>query len=340
MRPTARAALQGAPLLEIEALSVAVRLQGREIGIVDKVDLALARDRTLAIVGESGSGKSMLAMSIVRLLGDTRRFAVSGKIRFDGQELLELPESRMREIRGRNISVIFQDSLNALNPVVPIGSQIEEAIFRTGVASREAGRRVMLRLLDEVKIPSPERRAANYPHELSGGMRQRVMIAMALASRPRLIIADEPTTSLDVTIQSQILSLLREVRRENGMSMIFISHNLGAVAAIADDIAVMYAGQIVETGTAGDILGAPRHPYTRDLLRATPRIDRPGELRPIPGNVPRFDAMPPGCRFAPRCTGARDLCAQRLPLPAEFRSPMGQQARCFFPAGERNGAAA
>jgi peptide/nickel transport system ATP-binding protein len=191
-----------------------------------------------------------------------------------------------------------------------------------------------------VKIPSPERRAMNYPHELSGGMRQRVMIAMALACKPRLIIADEPTTSLDVTIQSQILSLLRDVRRENGMSMIFISHNLGAVAAIADDIAVMYAGQIVETGTAGEILGAPRHPYTRGLLLATPRVDRPGELKPIPGNVPRFDAMPPACRFAPRCNSARELCTQRLPVLTEFRSSAGQQARCFFPAGECNGASA
>ncbi|MBS0537321.1 MAG: ABC transporter ATP-binding protein, partial [Proteobacteria bacterium] len=178
------------------------------------------------------------------------------------------------------------------------------------------------------------------PHELSGGMRQRVMIAMALASKPRLIIADEPTTSLDVTIQSQILSLLRDVRRENGMSMIFISHNLGAVAAIADDVAVMYAGQIVETGTAEDILSAPRHPYTHDLLLATPRIDRPGELRPIPGVVPRFDSMPFACRFAPRCRGAREVCTQKPPAPAEFRSPTGQQARCFFPAGERHVATA
>ncbi len=326
---------QQTPLLEIEDLSVGVRMQGRQLGIVDRVNLALARDRTLAIVGESGSGKSMLAMSIVRLLDEAKRFAVSGSIRFDGQELLGLAESRMREIRGRHISVIFQDSLNALNPVVPIGCQIEEAISRTGPPSREAARREMLRLLDEVKIPSPDRRALNYPHELSGGMRQRVMIAMALASRPRLIIADEPTTSLDVTIQSQILSLLRDVRRENGMSMIFISHNLGAVAAIADDVAVMYAGQIVETGTAEEILASPRHPYTRGLLLATPRVDRPSELRPIPGNVPRFDAMPSACRFAPRCTGVQEICTQKPPAPAEFRSPTGQRARCFFPAGER-----
>jgi oligopeptide/dipeptide ABC transporter ATP-binding protein len=327
---------QQAPLLEIAKLSVAARSQGRQIGIVDKVDLTLARDRTLAIVGESGSGKSMLALSIIRLLGNAKQCEISGSIRFDGQELLTLPESRMREFRGRNISMIFQDSLNALNPVLPVGRQIEEAISRTGSISREARHREMLRLLDEVKIPSPGRRALNYPHELSGGMRQRVMIAIALAPRPRLIIADEPTTSLDVTIQSQILSLLRDVRRENGMAMIFISHNLGAVAAIADDIAVMYAGQIVESGTAEEVLGAPRHPYARDLLLATPRIDRPAELKPIPGNIPRFDAMPPACRFAPRCTGRQAPCSERAPSPAEFRSPTGQQARCFFPAGGRH----
>lgn len=328
--------VQEGPLLEIEDLSVAVRGRDKRIGIVDKVSLSLARDRTLAIVGESGSGKSMLAMSLVRLLGDPRAFEITGKVKFEGVDLLSLPESRMRKVRGRGISVVFQDSLNALNPVVPVGQQIEEAIFRSGEVSRDAARREMLRLLDEVRIPSAAHRARNFPHELSGGMRQRVMIAMALASKPRLIIADEPTTSLDVTIQSQILSLLKEIRQENGMSMIFISHNLGAVAAIADDIAVMYAGQLVEIGIAEAVLAAPRHPYTASLLTATPRIDRPGELSPIPGGVPRFDAMPSGCRFGPRCDRARDLCIQKAPHLEEYRSRSGQLARCFAPVGVGN----
>ncbi|WP_374441722.1 ABC transporter ATP-binding protein [Stella sp.] len=317
------------PLLRVEGLGVAVRRRGGDLPILQDVRFDLAADETLAIVGESGSGKSMLALAITRLLDPPQAYAVTGRVRFRGEELLALPPAAMRRVRGGGIAVVFQEALNALNPVLTVGRQLEETIRQRDGVDAAAARREAVRLLDEVRIPSPERRLDDYPHQLSGGMRQRVMIAIALACRPALIIADEPTTSLDVTIQSQILALLRDLRRRNGMSMIFISHNLGAVAAVADRVAVMYAGQMAELSAADALFRAPAHPYARALLATTPRVDRPSVLAAIAGQVPRFDALPPGCRFEPRCPLADADC--RAAVPDIRVAGDGRQVRCIRP---------
>jgi peptide/nickel transport system ATP-binding protein len=319
------------PLLRVEGLSVAVRRRQGALPILEDVTFDLAADETLAVVGESGSGKSMLALAVTRLLTPPDAYAVSGRVRFAGTDILQLSADGMREVRGRGMAVVFQEALNALNPVLTVGRQIEETVMRRDGVDGAAARREALRLLDEVRIPSPERRLADYPHQLSGGMRQRVMIAIALACRPALVIADEPTTSLDVTIQSQILALLRDVRRQNGMSMIFISHNLGAVAAVADRVAVLYAGQVMELAPVGDLFARPRHPYTRALLATTPRVDRPEPLAAIPGTVPRFDALPPGCRFAPRCPLASADCTAAGPAIRPLADEPGRLVRCIKP---------
>lgn len=297
-------------MLDVRNLGVAVRRKGGWLPILDDVNLAVGADETLAIVGESGSGKSMLALAITGLLAPARSFRVQGRVEFEGRDLLALSPREMGRVRGSGIGMMFQEALGALNPVLRIGEQIVEAVQQHRSMGNAAARDTAAGLLREVGIPSPERRLDDYPHQLSGGMRQRVMIAMVLACEPRLVIADEPTTSLDVTIQSQILSVLRDLRRQRRMAMIFISHNLGAVAAVADRIAVMYAGQVVEVAGAATLLRAPTHPYTRDLLAAIPRVDRLRELRMIGGTVPRFDAMPPGCRFAPRCSLRAERCDQ------------------------------
>ncbi len=297
-------------MLEIAELAVAVRSKGRWLPILQDVNLTVGADETLAIVGESGSGKSMLALAITRLLAPAASFAVSGRIAFEGRDLLALPPKEMAQVRGAGIGIIFQEALGALNPVTRIGDQIGEALRQHKPAPAAQIRAAAIALLRDVGIPAPEARVDDYPHQLSGGMRQRVMIAMVLACEPRLIIADEPTTSLDVTIQSQILAVLRELRRARQMSMIFISHNLGAVAAMADRVAVMYAGQVVEIAPAAEIFERPRHPYTRALLAAIPRVDRLRDLAVIGGTVPRFDALPPGCRFAPRCAFRAAACDQ------------------------------
>ncbi|MCC7274809.1 MAG: ABC transporter ATP-binding protein, partial [Alphaproteobacteria bacterium] len=248
-------------------------------------------------------------------------------------DVLALDDERMRAVRGAGMAVIFQEALNALNPVLTVGRQIAETVMRRDGVDARAARREAVRLLDEVRIPTAERRLDDYPHQLSGGMRQRVMIAIALACRPALVIADEPTTSLDVTIQSQILALLRDVRRANGMSMIFISHNLGAVAAVADRVAVVYAGQIVELAGVDEIFRAPRHPYTHALLATTPRVDRALPLSAIPGGVPRFDALPPGCRFAPRCPRAAAGCVAAVPAIVAPPGEPERRVRCIAPLG-------
>ena len=303
-------------MLEVSHLDVAVRSKGAWLPILQDVNLAVGANETLAIVGESGSGKSMLALAITRLLAPPESFKVSGRVAFRDRDLLALPPKEMSEVRGSGIGIVFQEALGALNPVARVGAQIEEALRQHRPLSAEQARAAAIDLLHDVRIPAPEARIDDYPHQMSGGMRQRVMIAMVLACEPKLIIADEPTTSLDVTIQSQILAVLRDLRSSRQMSMIFISHNLGAVAAMADRVAVMYAGQVVEIAPAADIFERPRHPYTRALLAAIPRIDRVRDLSVISGTVPRFDALPPGCRFAPRCTFRIAACGAPQVLPA------------------------
>jgi len=310
-------------MLEISNLDVSVRSKGRLLPILQDVNLTVRRDETLAIVGESGSGKSMLALAITRLLAPVKSFELRGKVVFEGHDLLTLGRREMAAVRGAGIGIMFQEALGALNPVARVGAQIVEALRQHRAASASAARAAAVELLRDVGIPAPEARIDDYPHQLSGGMRQRVMIAMVLACEPRLVIADEPTTSLDVTIQSQILSVLRELRAKRQMSMIFISHNLGAVAAMADRVAVMYAGQVVENAPAAEIFERPRHPYTRALLAAIPRVDRVRDLSVIPGVVPRFDALPRGCRFAPRCAYRAPACEAPQVLAA-----LDAAARC------------
>jgi len=311
-----------APLLSVRDLSVAF---GRNT-VVEGVSFDLAPGEILGVVGESGSGKSVTALSIMRLIPAPGR--VAGRIDFAGQDLMALPEPRMREIRGRDIAMIFQEPMTSLNPVFTCGDQVMEALVHHRGLDRAGARAEALRLLKLVEIPSAERRLDDYPHQLSGGMRQRVMIAMALACRPKLLLADEPTTALDATIQAQILDLLRGLQRELGMAVILITHDLGVVFQVAHRVLVMYAGRVVETSPAAKIFGRPLHPYTEGLLASIPRLEGPIErLDAIPGQVPPPDAMPAGCRFAPRCRYAEPACAA-APPPLAPRGP-GRAAACI-----------
>jgi oligopeptide/dipeptide ABC transporter ATP-binding protein len=290
--------------------------------VLDSVSLALEPKQILCVVGESGSGKSVTALSIGRLLPTPPARYTSGEIRLESYDILRASNRELRQIRGGTVSYIFQDPGASLNPVFRIGRQIMETLrlHRPDAAHRAE----VLRLLRVVRISAPEQRIDQYPHQLSGGMQQRVMIAMAIASRPKLLVADEPTTALDVTIQGQILELLRELKDQFGMSILLITHNLGIVAQLADRIAVMYAGQIVETGTVSQVLSDPRHPYTQALIQSVPALGANAErLRAIPGTVPRPGCFPSGCRFHPRCFKARPDCAivaPELDLCEEQRS--------------------
>ncbi len=306
-----------APLLRVEALRTGFATPRGLLQAVDGVDLEVAPGETLAVVGESGSGKSVTALSILRLFARGDQAQVQGRIDWRGRDgavvdLAALDERRLRAVRGREIAVIFQDPSASLNPVLSVGEQIREALRRH--RPDEDAARVAVELLRDVGIADPERRIDAYPHQLSGGMRQRVMIAIALACAPRLLIADEPTTALDVTIQAQIMRLLAELKRRHAMALLFITHDLGLVGEIADRVVVMYAGQVVETGRVADVLRRPLHPYTRALLECRPvRRYRDGEpdervLRPIPGAPPRPSQIPDGCRFAPRCALVEDAC--------------------------------
>jgi peptide/nickel transport system ATP-binding protein len=305
-------------LLEIDGLTVAFDTTEGAGVAVNGVSFAIARGETVALVGESGCGKSVTALSILRLLPSPPGRIVSGAVRFEGRDLLALSKDEMREVRGRDIAMIFQEPMTSLNPVFTVGDQISEAIRTHDRVSAAAARMRAIEMLDLVRIPDPQRRIDDYPHRLSGGMRQRVMIAMALVCRPRLLIADEPTTALDVTIQAQILDLLRGLQRELDMTLLIITHNLGVVAEMARQVVVMYAGRIVERGSARQILKHPRHPYTRGLLGATPQLPHEarlarGELREIAGLVPSLFAMPSGCAFAPRCERAIGSCSAAVP---------------------------
>ena len=306
------------PLLEVDDLETVFHTEGAILRAVDGVSFTVGTGETLAIVGESGSGKSVTALSVMRLLPTPPGQIVRGRVRLRGRDLLTLPEPEMRSIRGNEIGMIFQEPMSNLNPLLTVGEQIAEVVRLHQGLKRAAAWRHAIEMLARVNIPDPQRRARDYPHRLSGGMRQRVMIAMALSCRPSLLIADEPTTALDVTIQAQILRLIRTLQADMNMSVLFITHNLGVVAQIADRVAVMYAGRIVEQGDVKSVFAAPLHPYTRALLGSLPRVQVAGRdaaqrLQSIPGQVPSPIALPPGCRFAPRCTRADAVCRETMP---------------------------
>jgi peptide/nickel transport system ATP-binding protein/oligopeptide transport system ATP-binding protein len=295
---------------------------------VDGVDLSLAPGRTLGIVGESGCGKSMLSLSIMRLVPPPGR-VVAGSVRLAGRDLLNLSSREMRDVRGRDVAMIFQEPMTSLNPVHSVGFQIVEALRSHRGGSARALREEAIEALRQVRIPAPERRFDEYPHQLSGGMRQRVMIAMALACRPKLLIADEPTTALDVTVQAQILDLLRELQASTGMAIILITHDLGVVAEMADEVAVMYAGRVIERASARALFEDPQHPYTLGLLGSIPRLDEERErLLAIEGMVPPPFALPAGCRFHPRCPFADATCGEGTPPPLRALAP-AHEAACL-----------
>jgi peptide/nickel transport system ATP-binding protein/oligopeptide transport system ATP-binding protein len=319
------------PLLSVRDLQTTFVLGRRaEVRAVDGVSFDVFPGETLAIVGESGSGKSVTSLSIMRLLPAATGKITGGQILFRGRDLASLSEREMRAIRGREIGMIFQEPMTSLNPVHTIGDQISETVIRHEGVSRAKGLERAVEMLALVGIPEPRKRAANYPHQMSGGMRQRAMIAMALSCRPALLIADEPTTALDVTIQAQILELMKDLQRQMGMAIIFITHDLGVVAEVADRVLVMYAAQAVETGPVGEIFANPRMPYTAGLMGSIPRLgasERKVRLTTIPGQVPSLARLPQGCRFAPRCAYAIDACRGGEP-PLAAVSP-GHAARCI-----------
>jgi oligopeptide/dipeptide ABC transporter ATP-binding protein len=316
-------------LLEVRDLSVSFHLLEGIIPAVAKVDLVLDEGEILGVVGESACGKSVTAKSIMRIIPTPPGRINSGKVLFEGRDLMELPEEEMQEVRGEKISMIFQEPMTSLNPAFTVGDQISEVFrFHRRIPKAEAWDKAVEELR-RVEIPDPEKRAKSYPHELSGGMRQRAMIAIALACRPRILIADEPTTALDVTIQAQVLKLISQLQREIGMSVMLITHNLGIVASLAQRVAVMYAGRIVEEGPGETIFNAHHHPYTRGLLRSIPRLDLPQrELQEIPGTVPRLNDLPEGCTFSNRCDFVMDPCRRQEP---ELR-PVGKGhvSRCWL----------
>jgi len=315
-------------ILDIKDLRTSFLLEDKEIKAVDGVSLNLPKGKTLGIVGESGSGKSITALSILQLLDKPGKI-MGGEINFKGKDLTKMSPREIRNIRGNEISMIFQEPMTSLNPVYTIGQQIFEALkIHEGLGKTEGTKRA-IELLNLVGIPSPEDRIKQYPHELSGGMRQRVMIAMALACNPDLLIADEPTTALDVTIQAQILELIKDLQQEFGMSVIMITHDLGVVAETCDYVAVMYGGQIVEFQDIKSLFKRPKHPYTVGLMKSIPRHDTDvDELEPIRGNVPSAANMPIGCRFAPRCPFATELCHTEPPS-LEVQSE-GGEVRCWI----------
>jgi peptide/nickel transport system ATP-binding protein len=315
------------PLLEVRDLCVSFFTEAGEVPAVRGASLEVATGETLALVGESGCGKSVTALAVMRLLDRPGR-VVSGSVTFQGRNLLALDAAAMRDVRGAEIGMIFQEPMTSLNPVFRVGDQIGEVLELHRGLSRADARREAVRLLDTVRLPAPERRVDQYPHELSGGMKQRVMIAMALACDPALLIADEPTTALDVTIQAQILTLLRELQAELGMAVLLITHDLGVVAHHADRVAVMYAGQVVEEGRVGPLFRGPLHPYTRALLGALPRRGVRGRLAALEGTVPSPRALPPGCAFVGRCPEALVHCGDRP--PAVVAPAPGRAVRCFL----------
>jgi len=303
-----------AALLEVRGLRTHFASERGEVRAVDGIDFSLQRGRTLGIVGESGCGKSVTALSIMGLVPQPPGRIAGGEVRLEGEDLLKAPAQRLRDLRGDRLSMIFQEPMSSLNPAFTVGEQIGEAILRHRNASKAEAANQAVEMLRKVRIPSPEARAGEYPHQLSGGMRQRVMIAMALACNPKLLIADEPTTALDVTIQAQILELMRALRAELGTAIILITHDLGVIAELADDVLVMYAGKVIERCAVPRLFSEPQHPYTVGLLGSIPRLDLEQErLSAIEGFVPDAAAMPEGCRFHPRCPFSIDKCRREEP---------------------------
>jgi oligopeptide/dipeptide ABC transporter ATP-binding protein len=329
------ASLEG-PLLEVDDLHTTFRTSRGLVRAVDGVSLSLERGRTLGVVGESGSGKTVLSRSIMGLLTGSN-VERSGTVRFAGYDLTALPPAELREVWGMQVAMVFQDPMTALNPVVRVQRQITESLRLRAGLDRKAAYETAVALMRSVGIPAPERRLRAYPHELSGGMRQRVMIAIALACGPKLLLADEPTTGLDVTVQAQILDLLATQQRERHMGMILVTHDLGVVATRTDDIAVMYAGRIVEQAPTAELFAHTRMPYTEALLRSIPRLPDPSHtrLRAIPGRPPDLAADLRGCRFAPRCPYVQDRCRQEEP-PLR-KAGQGHVFRCWYPVGSREG---
>jgi len=318
-------------LLEVRNLRTVFHVMDGDVPAVDGVSFSLGRGKTLGIVGESGSGKSVTALTIMRLLDIPPAEIASGEIWFDGREILSLPMEEMRKIRGNDMAMIFQEPLTSLNPVFTIGDQIAEQVeLHLKVTKKEAWDRA-IEALTLVGIPSPERRVKQYPHEMSGGMRQRVMIAMGLSCEPKLLIADEPTTALDVTIQAQILELLKSIQERTDSAMLLITHDLGVVAEMVDEVIVMYSGQIVEHGTAEQVLLEPKAPYTMGLLESIPTAEKRGaRLEVIKGVVPSPFNLPPACRFEPRCPYAWEACREIVPPLVAVRGAPGQTARCHL----------
>ncbi|WP_033543501.1 ABC transporter ATP-binding protein [Planococcus sp. CAU13] len=322
-------------ILEVKNLKTTFKTDAGDVNAVDGVSFKLPKGKTIGIVGESGSGKSITALSILRLIGSNGQ-TKGGEILYKGQDLLKLSEDKMRKLRGNEISMIFQEPMTSLNPVYTVGQQISEALMLHQNMSKKEAHLRSIELLTLVGIPSPDKRVKNYPFELSGGMRQRVMIAMSLACNPEILIADEPTTALDVTIQAQILELIKDLQDRLGMSVIFITHDLGVVAETCDYVAVMYAGQVVEYSDVRSLFREPKLPYTIGLLKSLPRHDiEQTKLEPIKGNVPSPYNMPVGCRFSPRCPAATDLCRTKMPLLETDEK--GNQVRCWIYSEEWNG---
>jgi oligopeptide/dipeptide ABC transporter ATP-binding protein len=327
--------MSGPPLLEVRDLSVSFRTQDGTVHAVDNVSFTVNRGEVLGIVGESGSGKSVTAMTLMRLVLD-QNAVFSGEVLFDGRDLMQLSQHDMLQVRGTKIAMIFQDPMTSLNPVYRVGWQIEEQLRAHQDISAKQARRRTLELLGAVGIPNPQARVDDYPHQFSGGMRQRVMIAMGISCNPDVLIADEPTTALDVTIQAQILELIGNLQREFDSAVVLITHDLGVVAEVANRVAVMYAGRIVEYAEVGELFRRPQHPYTWGLLGSISRMDRPRQRRlaAITGQPPSLISLPAGCSFRPRCPHAFDRCrAERPDLAA--RSGAGHLDACFLPADEK-----
>ncbi|WP_431931934.1 ABC transporter ATP-binding protein [Micromonospora sp. RP3T] len=316
-------------LLEVRDLHVEFRTREGVARVINGVTYHLDAGETLAVLGESGSGKSVTAQAIMGILDTPPAYVRSGEIRYRGRDLLTRSEEERRQVRGTEIAMIFQDALSALNPVFPVGWQIGESLRQRAGLSRADARRRTVELMDLVRIPAAVKRLGDYPHQFSGGMRQRVMIAMALALDPKVLIADEPTTALDVTVQAQIMDLLADLRRDLGMALILITHDLGVVAGVADRIAVMYAGRIVEHADVRSLYRAPAHPYTKGLLESIPRLDVRGQaLSTIPGLPPNLMRIPPGCPFHPRCPYAQQVCVDEVPHDLVLGD--GRTSACHF----------
>jgi oligopeptide/dipeptide ABC transporter ATP-binding protein len=322
-------------LLTVEHLTTGFDQDGRFVPAVIDVGFEVSPGETLCLVGESGSGKSLTALSILRLVQSPGRVA-SGRVLFKGRDLMMFSEREMQHVRGAEIALIFQEPMTALNPVFTIGSQIEETLRIHGRATRRSARQKAIDLLEAVSIPEPHKRVGDYPHQLSGGLRQRALIAMSLACEPTLVIADEPTTALDVTIQAQILDLLRDLQRRMGLALLLITHDLGVVAEMADRVAVMYAGRIVEEAPVAELFADPRHPYTRGLMGSIPGGAPGSRLRAIQGTVPPLGQLPPGCSFAPRCPDRFAPCPTAHPANTVFSD--SRRVKCYLHGNARENA--